>query len=130
MCIRDRRTLDLFIKNTALEKRSVAIQEQVEDKSLEDRLSSLEEKLVTKKVGGIIINAKKPIQVFDVDKVDTSAEPFEIDEITKVASEEENQSDTGNSQPEKENKSLEVHEDDEDTARIGREGDLLKREKI
>jgi len=47
----EKRTLDLFIKNTALEKRSVAIQEQVEDKSLEDRLSSLEEKLVTKKVG-------------------------------------------------------------------------------
>ena len=57
-------------------------------------------------------------------------EPFEIDEITKVPSEEENQSDTGNSQPEKENKSLEVYEDDEDTSRIGRAGDLLKRKKI
>ena len=125
----EKRTLDLFIKNTALEKRSVAIQEQVEDKSLEDRLSSLEEKLVTKRVGGKIINTKKPMQVFDVDKVD-KPEAFEIDEITKVASEKENQSDTGNSQPEKENKSLEVHEDDEDTSRIGREGDLLKRKKI
>ena len=125
----EKRTLDLFIKNTALEKRSLAIQEQVEDKSLEDRLSSLEEKLVTKKVGGKIINTKKPIEVFDVDKVD-KPEAFEIDEITKVASEKENQSDTENSQPEKENKSLEVHEDDEDTSRIGREGDLLKRKKI
>ena len=70
------------------------------------------------------------MQVFDVDKVDRPAGPFEIDEITKVVSEKENQSDTGNSQPEKENKSLEVHEDDEDTSRIGREGDLLKRKKI
>ena len=70
------------------------------------------------------------MQVFDVDKVDKPTEGFEIDEITKVASEKENQSDTENSQPEKENKSLEVHEDDEDTSRIGREGDLLKREKI
>ena len=84
---------------------------------------------MTKKVGGRIINAKKPIEVFDVDKVSTSPEPFEIDEITKTVSEKENQSDTGNSQPEKENKSLEVH-DDEDTSRIGREGDLLKRKKI
>ena len=126
----EKRTLDLFIKNTALEKRSLAIQEQIEDKSLEDRLSSLEEKLVTKKVGGKIINAKKPIEVFDVDKVNKSPEPFEIDEITKVTSEKENQSDTGNSQPEKENKSLEVHDDDDDSSRIGREGDLLKRKKI
>ena len=123
----EKRTLDLFIKNSALEKRSLAIQEHVEDKSLEDRLSSLEEKLVTKKVGGRIINTQKPIEVFDVDKVDKSAEPFEIDEITKVVSEEENQSDTGNSQPEK---SSEVHEDDEDTSRIGRAGDLLNRKKI
>ena len=125
----EKRTLDLFIKNTALEKRSLAIQEQVEDKSLEDRLSSLEEKLVTKKVGGKIINAKKPIEVFDVDKVD-KAEPFEIDEITKVEPEKKNQSDTENSQAAKENKSSKVHEDDEDTSRIGREGDLLKRKKI
>ena len=126
----EKRTLDLFIKNTALEKRSLAIQEQVEDKSLEDRLSSLEEKLVTKKVGGKIINTNKPVEIFDVDKVDTPAAPFEIDEITKVEPKKENLSDTGNSQPEKENKSLEVHEDDEDTARIGRAGDLLKRKKI
>ena len=70
------------------------------------------------------------MEVFDVDKVDKPAGPFEIDEITKVASEKENQSDAENSQPEKENKSLEVHEDDEDTSRISREGDLLKRKKI
>ena len=126
----EKRTLDLFIKNSALEKRSVAIQEQIEDKSLEDRLSSLEEKLVTKKVGGKIINTKKPIEVFDVDKVGNSPEPFEIDEITKVTSEKENQSDTENSQPEKENKSLEAHKDDEDTSRIGREGDLLRKKNI
>ena len=123
----EKRTLDLFIKNTALEKRSLAIQEQIEDKSLEDRLSSLEEKLVTKRVGGKIINTQKPIEVFDVDKVEKSTEPFEIDEITKVTSEKEKQSDTGDSQPEK---SLEVHEDNEDTSRIGRAGDLLKRKKI
>jgi len=126
----EKRTLDLFIKNTALEKRSVAIQEQVEDKSLEDRLSSLEEKLVTKRVGGKIINTKKPIEVFDVDKVDNTPKPFEIDEITKVTSEKENQTDTENFQPEKENKSLQAHDDDEETSRIGREGDLLKKEKI
>jgi predicted Zn finger-like uncharacterized protein len=132
----EKRTLDLFIKNTALEKRSLAIQEQVEDKSLDDRLSSLEEKLVTKKIGGRIINAQKPMEVFDADKVDTSAKPFEIDEITKETSEKENQSDAVNSQPEKDSKTLKVyedsnvHEDNEDSSRIGRAGDLLKRKKI
>ena len=130
----EKRTLDLFIKNTALEKRSLAIQEQVEDKSLEDRLSSLEEKLVTKKVGGKIINTDKPMEVFDVDKAGQTLEPFEIDEITKEKSETENQSDAENSQPEKENKSLKneenVHEDNEDTSRIGMACYLLKRKKI
>ena len=126
----EKRTLDLFIKNTALEKRSVAIQEQVEDKSLEDRLSSLEEELVTKKVGGKIINEKKPMQVFD--KVDDqqfsgtpgNAQPFEIDEIKKVVND-------GDRQSTKEKKSpTEIHEDEEDTARIGRSGDPLKIKKI
>ena len=126
----EKRTLDLFIKNTALEKRSLAIQEQVEDKSLEDRLSSLEEKLVTKKVGGKIINTKKPIEVFDIDEVDKPVEPFEIDEITKVATEKENHLDPDNSQSGKEKYSSQVHEDEEDTSRIGRAGDLFKRKKV
>ena len=55
------KTLDLFIKNTALEKRSVELQEQLAEKSLGDRLSSLEQQLVNKKVGGQVINTKKPI---------------------------------------------------------------------
>jgi len=132
----EKTTLDLFIKNTTLEKRSAALQEQLNDKSLSDRLSSLEQELVPKKVGGITINTTKPMQVFDEANYQQSsymqenAEPFEIDAITKVESEKENKSDTGNSQPEKENESLEVHEDDDDTSRIGREGDLLKRKKI
>ena len=120
----------MFIKNTSLEKRTITLQEKLAEKTLGDRLSSLETQLIKKKVGGKIINTKKPIEVFDVENVDERAQPFEIDEITKVTTEEENQSDTGNSQPEKENKSLEIHED-EDTSRIGREGDLLeKRKKI
>ena len=61
----EKTTLDLFIKNTSLEKRSVTLQEQLTEKSLSDRLSSLEQELVPKKVGGKIINTKKPIQVFD-----------------------------------------------------------------
>ena len=55
----------LFIKNTTLEKRSAALQEQLTDKSLSERLSSLEQELVPKKVGGRVINTKKTIQVFD-----------------------------------------------------------------
>ena len=56
------------------------------------------------------------------------AEPFEIDEITKVV-------DDGDSQPTKEKteekKSFaEAHDDEEDTTRIGRSGDPLKIKKI
>ena len=57
-------TLDLFIKNTSLEKRSAALQEQLADKSLSDRLSSMEDELVPKKVGGRVIDTKKPIKIF------------------------------------------------------------------
>ena len=46
------------------------------------------------------------------------AEPFEIDEIKKVINDDDSQS------------NLESHEDDEDTARIGRSGDLSKVKKI
>ena len=45
----ERKTLDLFIKGTALEKRSLTLQEKLSDKSLDDRLSSLEQELVKKK---------------------------------------------------------------------------------
>ena len=126
----EKRTLDLFIKNTTLEKRSIALQEQINDKSMDDRLSSLEEDLVTKRVGGKIINTKKPIEVFDVENVDERAQPFEIDEITKVGDEKESQLDADNSQPEKEKTSVKVHEDNEYTSRIGRVGDLFKKRKV
>ena len=130
----EKTTLDLFIKNTSLEKRSATLQEQLSDKSLSDRLSSLEQELVPKKVGGIIINTKKPMKVFDEVKdqqssdMQENAQPFEIDEITKVV-------DDGDSQPTKEKteekqSSAEIHDDDEDTARIGRSGDPLKIKKI
>ena len=131
----EKTTLDLFIKNTTLEKRSAALQEQLTDKSLSERLSSLEQELNPKKVGGRIINAKKPIQVFDEAKDQQSsdkqgnAQPFEIEEITKVV-------DDGDSQPTKEKTEgkqsfAEIHhDDDEDTARIGRSGDPLKFKKI
>ena len=126
--------LDLFIKNTTLEKRSAALQEQLNDKSLSDRLSSLEQELVPKKVGGITINTKKPIQVFDEandqqsSNMQGNAQPFEIDEITKVV-------DDGDSQPTKEKTEekqsfAEAHDDEEDTTRIGRSGDPLKIKKI
>jgi len=120
--------LDLFIKNTSLEKRSVTLQEQLTEKSLSDRLSSLEQELVPKKVGGKVINTKKPIQVFNEANDQQNAQPFEIDEITKVV-------DDGDSQPAKENTEekqsfAEAHDDEEDTTRIGRSGDLLKIKKI
>ena len=56
------------------------------------------------------------------------AEPFEIDEITKVV-------DDGDSQPSKEKTEekqsfAEAHDDEEDTARIGSSGDPLKFKKI
>ena len=117
----ERKTLDLFIKNTSLEKRSVTLQEQMNEKSLEDRLDSLEQELVTKRVGGKVINTKKPIEVFDVENVDGAAKEFEIDKITKI--------ETDSSQPEKEKESIKVHEDDEYTSRIGRAGDLYKNTK-
>ena len=117
----ERKTLDLFIKNTSLEKRSATLQEQMNEKSLEDRLDSLEQELVTKRVGGKVINTKKPIEVFDVENVDGAAKEFEIDKITKI--------ETDSSQPEKEKESIKVHEDDEYTSRIGRAGDLYKNTK-
>ena len=126
----ERKTLDLFIKNTSLEKRSATLREQMNEKSLEDRLDSLEQELVTKKVGGKVINTKKPIEVFDVENEDGAAKPFEIDEITKVEQEKENQSETDSSQPEKEKQSTKVHEDEAYTSRIGRAGDLFKKRKI
>ena len=130
----EKTTLDLFIKNTTLEKRSAALQEQLTDKSLSDRLSSLEQELVPKKVGGITINTKKPMKVFDEandqqsSDMQENAQPFEIDEITKVV-------DDGDSQPTKENTKEkqsfeEAHDDEEDTTRIGRSGDPLKIKKI
>ena len=130
----EKTTLDLFIKNTTLEKRSAALQEQLNDKSLSDRLSSLEQELVPKKVGGITINTKKPMQVFDETNnqqrsdMQGNAQPFEIDEITKVV-------DDGDSQPTKEKTDekqsfAEAHDDEEDTTRIGRSGDPLKIKKI
>ena len=130
----EKTTLDLFIKNTTLEKRSAALQEQLNDKSLSDRLSSLEQELVPKKVGGITINTKKPMKVFDEandqqsSDMQENAQPFEIDEITKVV-------DDGDSQPTKEKTEekqsfAEAHDDEEDTTRIGRSGDPLKIKKI
>ena len=130
----EKTTLDLFIKNTTLEKRSAALQEQLTDKSLSDRLSSLEQELVLKKVGDITVNTKKPMKVFDEAKdqqnsyMQENAQPFEIDEITKVV-------DDGNSQPTKEKTEekqsfAEAHDDEEDTTRIGRSGDPLKIKKI
>ena len=126
----EKTTLDLFIKNTTLEKRSAALQEQLTDKSLSERLSFLEQELVSKKVGGITINTKKPIQVFDETNDQQSSDmqenpqPFEIDEITKVV-------DDVDSQPTKEKTEekqsfAEAHDDEEDTARIGSSGDPLK----
>ena len=130
----EKTTLDLFIKNTTLEKRSAALQEQLNDKSLSDRLSSLEQELVPKKVGGITINTKKPMKVFDgansqqSSDMQENAQPFEIDEITKIV-------DDGDSQPTKEKTEekqsfAEAHDDEEDTTRIGRSGDPLKIKKI
>ena len=127
----EKTTLDLFIKNTSLEKRGAALQEKLADKSLGDRLSSLEQELVPKTVGGRVINTKKPIKVFDEvgdqQNLVTSqkVEPFEIDEITKVVNEDDSQS---TKERMKEKKSFtKIHDDEEDTARIGRSGDPLKK---
>ena len=130
----EKTTLDLFIKNTTLEKRSTALKEQLNEKSLSDRLSSLEQELVPKKVGGKIINTKKPIQVFDeVDDQQSSniagkAQSFEIDEITKVVKDGDSQS--TKEKTEEKYSSVKIHDDDEDTSRIGRSGDPLKIKKI
>ena len=94
----------------------------------------MEQEIDPKKIGGKVINTKKSMEIFD--KVDDQpnsdmseiAQPFEIDEITKVV-------DDGDSQPTKEKteekKSFaEAHDDEEDTTRIGRSGDPLKIKKI
>ena len=83
----EKKTLDLFIKNTTLEKRSAEIQQMLNEETLDDRLSSLEEELVKKKIGGKIINTKKPIEVFDNPDEDKPAQSFEIDEIKKIENE-------------------------------------------
>ena len=125
----EKKTLDLFIKNTSLEKRTAVLQGQLSEKSLSDRLSSLEKELIEKKVGGKVINTKKPMGIFDVadnqqsTDISGNAEPFEIDEIKKI--------ETDDSETVKEkNTFTEIHEDEDDTARIGRTGDPLKRKKL
>ena len=127
----EKTTLDLFIKNASLEKRGAALQEKLSDKSLSDRLSSLEQELVPKTVGGRVINTKKPIKIFDEVSDQQSlgtpenAEPFEIDEITKVANEDDSQS---TKEKTEEKKSFaKIHDDEEDTTRIGRSGDPLEK---
>ena len=130
----EKTTLDLFIKNTSLEKRGSELQERLTEKSLNDRLSSLEQELIPKTVGGKIINTKKPIQVFDgADdqqhfNISRDAQPFEIDEIKKVVNDEDSQP-TKEKTEEKES-SKKIHDDEEDTARIGRSGDPLKFKKV
>ena len=53
------------------------------------------------------------------------AEPFEIDEITKVANEDDSQS---TKEKTEEKKSFaKIHDDEEDTTRIGRSGDPLEK---
>ena len=127
----EKTTLDLFIKNTTLEKRSATLQEQLTEKGLSDRLSSLEQELIQKKVGGKVINTKKPMEVFDEVNnqqnldIPGDVQAFEIDEIKKIV----NDNDTQSTKEEKKSPA-EVHEDDEDTARIGRSGDPLKIKKI
>ena len=129
----EKTTLDLFIKNTTLEKRSAALQEQLSEKGLSDRLTSLEQELVPKKVGGRVINTKKPIEIFDkVDDQQSSdmegrAQPFEIDEIKKVVNDDETHLTKEKSEKES---YVKIHDDDDDTARIGRSGDPLKTKKI
>ena len=127
----EKTTLDLFIKNTSLEKRSVVLHEQLTEKSLSDRLTSLEQEVEPKKIGGRVINTKKPIEIFDTEgdqqnfSTSEAAQPFEIDEIKKVVNDDKPKQYT------EEKKSVEeIHEDEEDTARIGRSGDPLKFKKI
>ena len=130
----EKTTLDLFIKNTSLEKRSSVLQEQLTEKSLSDRLSSLEQEIIPKKIGGKVINTNKPIEMFD--KVDNqqsldmqeNPQKFEIDEITKVVNDDDAQ--PTKEKTEKKKSFTEIHNDDEDTTRIGRSGDPLKFKKI
>ena len=130
----EKKTLDLFIKNTSLEKRTTALQEKLSEKSLSDRLSSLEGQIIKKNVGGRVIDTKKPMEIFDVksDKRSSNGQEsldeterttsFEVDEIKKVVGE--------NSQPVKEKTFVKIHEDEDETARIGRTGDPLKKKKV
>ncbi len=129
----EKKTLDLFIKNTALEKRSVTLQNQLSDKSLDERLSSLEKTLVRKKIGGRVINTEKPIQVYesnsgDVEKDDEPAKAFEIDDIQLKKNNPEK--DRNSEKASDSNGYTQIHEDEDDSARIGRSGDPLKRKKV
>ena len=130
----EKTTLDLFIKNTSLEKRSAELQEQLAEKSLSDRLSSLEQEIIPKTVGGTVINTKKPIQVFNEVNDQQSShipgqiQPFEIDEITKIVKDDDSQ--FTKEKTEEKKSSIEIHEDEDDTSRIGRSGDPLRVKKI
>jgi len=132
----DKTTLDLFIKNTTLEKRSAELQKQLTEKSLSDRLSSLEQEIVPKTVGGKVINTKKPIQLYDEvndqqsSGISENAQPFEIDEITKVVNDDESQSTKEKTEEKKSFAEAPDDDDDDDTARIGSSGDPLKFKKI
>ena len=58
--------------------------------------------------------------------MDTSgdAQPYEIDEIKKVVNDDDSQ--YTKEKTEEKKSSAKIHDDDEDTARIGRSGDPLK----
>ena len=127
----EKTTLDLYIKNTSLEKRGTTLQEQLTEKSLSDRLSSLEQEIIPKSIGGKIINTKKPLEVFDRTEdrgAFANAQPFEIEEIKKVVNDDDSQYIKERTKEKK--SSAKIHEDDEDTARIGRSGDPLKFKKV
>ena len=77
-------------------------------------------------MGNIVINKKKPIKVFEEANVQQDsdmsgkAQPFEIDEIKKVVN--DNDSKSTKEKTGERKSPVEIHDDEEDTARIGRSG--------
>ena len=150
-------TLDSITKNSTLEKSTFALEDKLKEESYEDRLSNLENRLNinvhddqdSKKdfeiedVKKIESNQKvaEEQKIEDVQKevnqkaksmFSSQAAAFAIDEIKKITptdikNADSNKQEISEKKLNKINPSLDTHEDNEPTSRIGRKDDTLKK---
>ena len=150
-------TLDSITKNSSLEKSTFALEDKLKEESYEDRLSNLENRLNinvhddqdSKKDFEIedvkkiernqkvveeqkIEDAKKEVNQKAKSMFSSQAAAFAIDEIKKITptgikNADSNEQEISENKLNKINPSLDTHEDNEPTSRIGRKDDTLKK---